>query len=138
MFFSNYFIGRFSDMGSEWYASLVKPFYFPAPLVYDIGFLIAFGFAVLCCTFSTVKKELRKTLALWGAICIISVLWALVLFVWESTYGSLGVCFAILVALFILFRYYQNHTKELWLGLLPPLTWYVYLFAVNYGLCMLN
>lgn len=138
MFLSNYLIGRFSDLGAAWYMTLLKPTFSPAPLVYDIGFLGAFGFAVLCCTFSTVKKELRKTLALWGGICVLSVLWALTLFVWESLYGALGISLAVVIALLVLFRYYQKNTKELWLALLPPIAWNVYLFAYNYGLCMLN
>ncbi len=138
MFLTNYFISRFSDYGATWYALLVKPSFSPAQIVYDIGFLVSSGFAVICCTLSTVKKELRKTLVLWGTFCIFSALWALSLFVWESLYISLGIIFSIIVILIALFAFYQKHTQELWLAMLPPFAWNIYLFAFNYSLCMLN
>ena len=138
LFLTNYLIGRFSDSGAVWYASLVKPSFYPAALVYDIGFLGSSGFAVLCCTFSTVKRELRKTLILWGAVCVFSVFWALTLYIWESLYPSIGIIFSIVIILIVLFFYYQKHTRELWLALLPPLSWNIYLFAFHYSLCILN
>lgn len=138
MFATEYLIGRFSVWSGGWISSLVMPLYAPNELVYEICFTVALCFAVICCTFSTIKPTLRKTLILWGGIAVLSILWSVVLFVWQSMYGALGISAIILVGLAVLLHYYAHHTRELWLALIPPLTWYAYLFIFCFGLCILN
>lgn len=138
MFLADYFLGRFSALEGAWYAELNKPLFAPNPVVYDIGFIAALGFAVICCTFSTVNPALRKTLILWLCAAGLTVLWGAVLFVWVSPYGALGISLAILIALAVLLHYYAKHTRELWLALIPALGWYAYIFVFNYAICMMN
>lgn len=138
MFVAEYLIGRFSVWTDDWISGLNMPVFMPNETVYDICFTIALGFAVICCTFSTVKPVLRKTLVLWFAVAAVSVLWSVTLFEWHSLYGALGITVCIPIALSVLLHFYAKHTRELWLALIPAMAWYTYLFVFNYALCMLN
>ena len=138
MFVADYFIGRVSTFESAWYQGLIKPPYSPHVIVYEIGYTLAFGTAVICCTLSTVKPNLRKTLAVWLGIALLSVLCPITLFLWHSTYGALGISAIIVAALGFLFHYYIKNTRELWLAVAPTIVWFAYLFVFYYGLSILN
>lgn len=138
MFAAVYFISFFPDTGGEWYTSLKKPSFAPYGIIYEMGFFAAFAFAVISCAFTMMKKELRIFLAVWAGIIALSLLWPLTLFKWHSAYGALGISFAIIIGLTFLIHHYIKNTRELWLAIIPTTAWFVYIFAFNFGLCMLN
>lgn len=138
MFVANYFVGRFANFDGKYFASLVKPVYAPTPVVFEIGFGAAMCFAVVCSTVSAVKVKLRKSIAVWIGVAGASILWAAMLFVWQSVYGALGISLIIVAALAALLNFYIKNSKELWLAIVPVISWFGYIFAVNYGLCIVN
>ncbi|MCL2631112.1 MAG: tryptophan-rich sensory protein [Firmicutes bacterium] len=121
-----------------WWQGLNKPSFMPKSFVFEIGWIVIYAFFALTLTITLIRKNLRKVLPVLCVVLVLNALWCAVFFVWFLPLLGLSIIFTQAVALLFLTGYYIKNTKELWLAMIPMLSWYSFLFVLNYAIVILN
>lgn len=128
----------FVQTDTEWFNSLVKPDFYPPPIVFSVVWSVIYVILAFVLAKLLLIKASRRTIVLYIMQLVLQILWSLVFFTLEMSVVGLLILLAMVILTNIVTILLFN-VDELsgWLYFVV-FVWIVFACMLNYGIVMLN
>ncbi len=123
---------------TEWYLSLIKPDFYPQPIVFMVAWTIVYALTAAVIAISLIKGAPKKISSLLFSQLALQILWCL-LFFKLCLPGAAFALLAVLLAINLLIEIWLMKWNETaaWLYVFP-VAWFAFATVLNYAILMLN
>lgn len=130
--------GLFVKVDTEWFMTLIKPEFYPPPIVFSISWSIIYLITAYVIAQVINKGDNNKLLALLIAQCALQIIWCLLFFTLMMSDYSLFILIALVIINGIItVNLFDIDDLSGWLYFVA-FCWFVFACTLNYSIVMLN